>query len=77
MAAAAVVAVIGVAAIATNSPNSDDDVQPAPAAATTVAPTTVAPRRVVGAFEPPSEKRVTFTVPDGWAEVRPDGSTFG
>ena len=82
MAAAAVVAVIGVAAVATNSPNSDDDVAPLSTAAPTVAPTTVAPtivapRREAGAFEPPSEKRVTFTVPDGWAKVRPDGSTFG
>ncbi len=67
MAAAAVVAVIGLAAIATNSPNSDDGVEPAPAAATTVASTTVAPRREVGAFE--AGKRVTYTVPDGWKNI--------
>ena len=68
MAAAAVVAVIGVAAIATNSPNSDDDVEPVPAVQPTVAPTDVAPRREVGAFEPRG-KRVTYTVPDGWENI--------
>jgi hypothetical protein len=61
MAAAAVVAVVGVAAIAISSRNSDDDVEPAPAAATTVAPTTVAPRRETGA-----RVNATYTVPDGW-----------
>ena len=67
MAVAAVVAVVGVAAIATNSMNSDDGVEPAPAAATTVAPTTVAPRREAGTFE--GGKRVTYTVPDGWETI--------
>jgi hypothetical protein len=79
MAAAAVVVVIGVAAIAINSMNSDDEVEPAPAAATTAAPTTVAPRRVVGAFEPRG-KRVTYAVPDGWENIGMGGqppSYFG
>ena len=72
MAAAAVVVVIGVAAIATNSPNSDDDVEPAPAVAptvapTTVAPTTVAPRTETGFLDVDDGLSVTFTVPDGWA----------
>ena len=67
MAAAAVVAAIGVAAIATNSPKSDDDVQPAPAAASTVAPTTVAPRTETGLLALDDGLSVTFTVPDGWA----------
>ena len=43
MAAAAVVAIVGVAAIVIHRMNSDDGVEPAPAAEPTVAPTTVAP----------------------------------
>ncbi len=72
LAAAAVVAVIGVAAIAINSPNSDDDVQPGPAAATTVAPTIVAtdhraPRTGTSFVDGEDGLSVTFTVPgDGW-----------
>ena len=67
MAAAAVVAVIGVAAIAINSMNSDDDVEPAPAVQPTVAPTTtVAARTETGSFLGDVGVPVTFTVPDGW-----------
>ncbi len=71
MAAAAVVAVIGVAAtIALNRMNSDDDVERAPAAAPTVAPTTVAPRTETGFFAGDDGVPVTFTVPDDdWGVV--------
>ena len=80
MAAAAVVAVIGVAAIAINIVNADDDVERAPATAPTVAPptvapptvapTTVAPTRVTGFFAGDDSVRVTFTVPhDRWGVV--------
>jgi hypothetical protein len=65
IAAAAVVAVVGVAAIAVNSMNSYDDVKPAPATATTVAPTTVDPRREAADFI----DGVTYTVPDGWKNI--------
>ncbi len=67
MAAAAVVAVVGVGAIAINSMNSDDDeVKPASPTATTVAPTTVDPRREAADFI----DGVTYTVPDGWKNIR-------
>ena len=81
LAAAAVVAVIGVAAIAINSMNSDDDVEPAPAvqptvASTTVAPTTVAAATATGTYnlseDHPlggnSDVRLTFAVPAGWGD---------
>jgi hypothetical protein len=61
-AAAAAVVVVGVAAIAVNSLNSDDEVKPASPTATTVAPTTVDPRREAADFI----DGVTYTVPDGW-----------
>ena len=64
----ALIAVIGVAAIAINRMNSEEYEAPAPAAATTVAPTTVAPRRETGVFEG-GGKRVTYTVPDGWENI--------
>ena len=81
MAAAAVVAVIGVAAIAINIRNSEGDDGPAPAAEPTVAPTTVAPTTTVAATtgtyilseEHPlgatnSDVRLTFAVPAGWED---------
>ncbi len=58
MAAAAIVAVVGVAAIAVNTMKSDDDVEPA-----AVAPT-AAPRRETGTSS--RGTRVTYTVLDGW-----------
>ena len=61
MAAAAVVAVVGTGAVSINSMNSDDEVKPAPATASTVAPTTVAPR--------PGSDGVTYIVPDGWEDT--------
>ena len=69
MAAASVVAVIGVTgiALAINNTSSDDDQTPSPAVATVAPTTTVAPAMqtvrfaVTGANIP-----VTFTVPDDW-----------
>jgi hypothetical protein len=76
IAAAAVVAVIGVAAIATNIRNSDDGVEPAPAAEPTVAPTTVAPTTVAPAtetvrfvVESANNIPVTLTAPIHWTVV--------
>ena len=66
MAAAAVVAVVGVAAIAINIWNSDDNVVSPPAAAPTVAPTTIAPTRETGSFFGASDVPVTFDMPAGW-----------
>jgi hypothetical protein len=65
MAAAAVVAVIGVAAIAINRWNSDDGGSPS-AASPTVAPTTIAPTRETGSFAGASDVPVTFNMPAGW-----------
>jgi hypothetical protein len=67
IAAAAVVAVIGVAAIAINIRNSDDGVEPAPAAeptvaATTVAATTVAATTVAATTVAPTTVATTTTV---------------
>lgn len=74
MAAAAVVAVIGVAAITINRMNADDDVKPAPAVQPTVAPTTVAPttdvapttKTVSVTVGSANDIPVTFTAPDDW-----------
>ena len=85
MAAAAVIAVIGVAAIAINIMNAEDDVEPAPAAAPTVAPTTVAPtivapRTQTGFFAGDDDVPVTFAVPAGWGVFQnqvPNGALPG
>ncbi|MEP7115628.1 MAG: hypothetical protein ABI862_20350, partial [Ilumatobacteraceae bacterium] len=62
MAAAAVVAVIGVAAIAINIRNSDDDVAPL----STAAPTTVEPG--TGTHDLSPGVRLSFAVPAGWVD---------
>jgi hypothetical protein len=74
MAVAAVVAVIGGAAIAINTMNSDDDVEPAPAVQPTAAPTTAAPTTTVApttktvsfSVATANDILVTFTAPDNW-----------
>jgi hypothetical protein len=63
MAAAAFVAVIGVATIAINIRNSDDGVDPAPAAEPTVAPTTVAPTTVAPTTVAPTTVAPTTVAP--------------
>ena len=71
MAAAAVVAVIGLTGIAyAVGKSSGDDETPAPADAPTVAPTTVAPTTESGTFVT-SEGDVpfTFTMPAGWENI--------
>jgi hypothetical protein len=66
IAAAAVVAVIGIAALAINIRNSDDDVEPLSTAAPTVAPTTAA--------TPTTAAIATTTEPVGVPGALPDGT---
>jgi hypothetical protein len=75
MAVAAVVAVIGGAAIAINSMNSDDDVERAPAVQPTVAPTTTIAATtgtyIMSEFHTlggKSDVRLTYAVPAGWKD---------
>jgi hypothetical protein len=76
MTAAAVVAVIGVAAIAINRMNSDDDVEPAPAVQPTATPTTATPTTATPTTATPTTVTPTTAAPTTVAPT-PVGPTTG